>query len=533
MRRRRAAPRKAASVLLMLLGAVASSAHGADDTIVVGSKNFAESRFLGELFAQTIAAHTDLRVERRLGLAGTEFCFEALRTGAIDVYPEYTGTGWVTLLQREALADAAAVLAGVRTEFRRRFDLEWLAPLGFENSWELAVRREVAERHDLRTISDLAAVAGELRAGFGLEFVAREDGLEGLRRVYGLQPGSVRALQQTPQYQAARGGLIDVLDVYTTDGRLAAADLVLLDDDRGFFPPYQAAPLVNGASLRAHPELAGALSRLAGVLDVARMREYNRRLEEEHQALERVAADALRELGIAAADGEASGAAGTTAGRTVASEGLAAYMWRERSALARRTLEHLGLSAAALLLGAAVAIPLALWLDRRGGRVAETVVRLVGATQTVPSLALLGFLIPLLGVGVRPAIVALWIYAIFPMLRAATSGLRDADPAAALAATALGMTDGQVLRRVRLPLALPAIMAGVRTAAAITIGTATLAAFIGAGGLGEPIVAGLQLVDSRRILAGALPAALLALAVDWLLSRLERVLRPPGAGTAP
>jgi osmoprotectant transport system permease protein len=512
-----------AALAWVLAWALAASAHAADGSVVVGSKNFAESRFLGELFAQAIEAHTELRVERRLGLAGTEFCFEALRTGAIDVYPEYTGTGWVTLLGREATADEAGVLAGVRREFRERWDLEWLAPLGFENSWEIAVRREVAERHGLRTISELAAVAGSLRAGFGLEFVAREDGLEGLRRVYGLEPGSVRALQQTPQYQAAREGLIDVLDVYTTDGRLAAADLVLLEDDRGFFPPYEAAPLVNGATLRDHPELAAALGRLAGTLDVVRMRAYNRRLEEEHEALEVVAADALHDLG----QGEHGAAmAGSEAGGD--EEGFLAYMWRERGALLRRTLEHVGLSAAALLLGAAVALPLALWLDRRGGRVAETVVRLVGATQTVPSLALLGFLIPLLGVGVKPAIAALWIYAIFPMLRAATSGLRDADPAAAVAATALGMTEAQVLRRVRLPLALPVIMTGVRTAAAITIGTATLAAFIGAGGLGEPIVAGLQLVDTKRILSGAVPAALLALLVDWLLGRLERALRPPG-----
>ena len=491
---------------------------------MVGSKNFAESRFLGELFAQAIEAQTALRVERRLGLAGTEFCFEALRTGAIDVYPEYTGTGWVTLLGREAIADEAGVLAGVRREFRERWDLEWLAPLGFENSWEIAVRREVAERHGLRTISQLVAVAGDLRAGFGLEFVAREDGLEGLRRVYGLEPREVRALQQTPQYQAAREGLIDVLDVYTTDGRLARANLVLLEDDRGFFPPYQAAPLARGAALREHPELAVALSRLAGTLDVDRMREYNRRLEEAHEPLEQVARDALRELGLAA---DAPGASADSAARE-RREGFWEYLWRERRSLSARTLEHLALSSAALLLGAAVAIPLALWLDRRGGRATEAMVRVVGATQTVPSLALLGFLIPLLGVGVRPAIAALWIYAIFPMLRAAVSGLRDADPAAALAGTALGMTPGQVLRQVRLPLALPTIMTGVRTAAAITIGTATLAAFIGAGGLGEPIVAGLQLVDTRRILSGAVPAALLALGVDWLLGRLERALRPPG-----
>jgi osmoprotectant transport system permease protein len=219
------------------------------------------------------------------------------------------------------------------------------------------------------------------------------------------------------------------------------------------------------------------------------------------------------------------GESGRLAGRRRA--GLAAYLWDNRAALGRRTAEHLGLSAAALALGALVAIPLGLALERLR-RWAEPAIRAVELNQTVPSLALLAFMIPLLGVGAVPAMVALWIYALFPILRNTYSGVRDADPEATAAATALGMTPGQVLTRVRLPLAVPTILAGVRTAAVITVGTATLAAFIGAGGLGEPSVTGLQLADTRMILSGAVPAALLALAVDGALGVLERRLRPRG-----
>jgi osmoprotectant transport system permease protein len=152
----------------------------------------------------------------------------------------------------------------------------------------------------------------------------------------------------------------------------------------------------------------------------------------------------------------------------------------------------------------------------------------LGLTQTIPSLALLAFMIPFLGVGATPAVVALWIYSLFPIVRNTYTGVREADPRAVEAATALGMTPGQVLRQIRLPLAAPVLMAGVRTAAVITVGTATLAAFIGAGGLGEPIVTGLQLADSGMILSGAVPAAALALVVDGTLALVERALRPAG-----
>jgi osmoprotectant transport system permease protein len=249
------------------------------------------------------------------------------------------------------------------------------------------------------------------------------------------------------------------------------------------------------------------------------MRGLNLRTQEKGEPIERVAQDALEALGLVAAREV----------RAVSTRevGFFRYLWLQRGELSLRTAQHLGLTGVALLLGIAVALPLALFLERHRA-VAEAVIRGVGVSQTIPSIALLAFMIPLFGVGARPAIVALWIYSIFPILRSGYSGLRDASPDAVEAAGALGMTPGQVLRRVRLPLASPVILAGIRTSAVLTVGTATLAAFIGAGGLGVPMVAGLQLADPARILSGALPAAALALAVDAVLALVERTVRPRG-----
>ena len=505
-------------VLVLLAVCVCGSATGGE-RIVVGSKNFAENRLLAEMFARLLEARTELTVERRLNLAGTQVCFEALRTGSIDLYPEYTGTGLVTLLGESPRGDETDTLNRVRGEFLRRFDLRWLPPLGFENSYELAVPSELAQHHELRTISDLAAVAPDLRAGLGYEFIERDDGLPGLRETYGLRFREVRALQQALKYQAVAAREVDCLDVYTTDGRLLVYDLTVLEDDLGFFPPYQAAPLVRSSTLREHPEIGNTLSLLADALDETAMRGLNLRVQEKGEPIERVAQEALEDLGLVG-----SKSVDTVSTREVS---FFRYLWSQRRELGLRTVEHLGLTALALALGMLVAVPLGLLLERRRGA-AESVIRVVGVTQTIPSIALLAFMIPLLGVGPVPALMALWIYSIFPILRNTYTGVRDAPPDAVQAASALGMTDAQVLKRVRLPLAVPIILAGVRTSAVLTVGTATLAAFIGAGGLGVPIVAGLQLADTTRILSGALPAAALALIVDRILAGVEYLLRPRG-----
>ena len=493
----------------------------ASDTIVVGSKNFMESRLLAEMFAQLIEARTELTVTRRLGLAGTQVCFEALKTGGIDLYPEYTGTGLVTILGEPPMHDRVSVLNRVRSEFLHRWDIWWLAPLGFENSYALALRRDRAQTLGLRTISDLVRVAPHMKAGFGYEFIQREDGLAGLKKSYGLQFQEVIGMQQTLKYQATDTGKVDLLDVYTTDGRLAVYDFVVLKDDRHFFPPYEAAALVRGEILKRHPELGRVINLLTNAIDPTRLRELNLRIQEQGEPVPQVAHSALRALNLVA-ENHAQPVA-----TTESSDSILSYMWTKRSNLALRTGEHLGLSGLGLFLGILVAIPLGLALER-WRRGAEAIIRIIGMLQTIPSIALLAFMIPIFGVGALPAIMALWMYSLFPILRNTYSGLRDAAPNVVETGRALGMTEWQILRTIRLPLAAPTIMAGIRTSAIWTVGTATLAAFIGSGGLGVPIVAGLQLADVNLILSGALPATVLALSVDGLLGRVEQWARPRG-----
>lgn len=497
----------------------------ASDTIVVGSKNFMESRLLAEMFAQLIEARTELTVTRRLGLAGTQVCFEALKTGGIDLYPEYTGTGLVTILGEAPMEEPSAVLNRVRTEFLHRWNIWWLAPLGFDNSYALALRRDRAQALGLRTISDLVRLAPTLKAGFGYEFIKRPDGLPGLQQQYGLQFKEVVGMQQTLKYQATANGDVDLLDVYTTDGRLSVYDFLVLEDDRHFFPPYDATALVRGETLERHPELASVLSLLTNALTPERMRVWNLKVQEQGQPVTRVAREMLQDLHLLTDSPPLP-----TSSQQRGSQSLLSYMWNMRATLAFRTMEHLGLAGLGLLLGIVLAIPAGLMLERwRKG--AETMIRIVGMSQTIPSIALLAFMIPLFGVGTFPAIMALWIYSLFPILRNTYSGLRDAAPNVVETGRALGMTEWQILRCVRLPLAAPTIMAGIRTSAIWTLGTATLAAFIGAGGLGVPIVAGLQLADVNLILSGALPATILALLVDALLAQIEQAVKPRGLET--
>jgi len=503
-----------------LLAQAASPDGGA---IVVASKPFGESYVLAEMFAQLLEAR-GIQVQRRSGLGATEIVFGALRTGAVDVYPEYTGTGLLAILGATPPSDRTAAFREVSEVFRARWGVRWLPPLGFQNTYAIAVRPRTADSLGLHTLSDLARAAGRLTAGFSPDFIGRADGLEGLRRAYGLEPGSVRALYQAVKYQALAAGEVDVIDGYATDGQIARYDLVILRDDKGFFPPYDAAPLVGRRVAERRPDVVAALTELGGLLDEDTMRGLNRRLEVDGEDVALVAADALADLGLVAA-----APAPTTAVRGVAGSAgsLPRYLWSRRADTLHQTLRHLLLVALSLLAGVLVAVPLGISLER-APRGAEATIRAVGVLQTIPSIALLAFMLPVLGIGVLPAVVALFLYSLLPMVRNAYTGVRDADPRAVEAARALGMTDRQLLTQVRLPLAAPVIMAGIRTAAVIDVGTATLAAFIGAGGLGDPIVSGLALSDTRMILSGAIPAALLALAVDTSLSLAERVVAPRG-----
>ncbi|HWB43012.1 MAG TPA: glycine betaine ABC transporter substrate-binding protein [Gemmatimonadales bacterium] len=506
----------AASLLLLLAVQAAAPAR----PVVVASKPFGESYLLAEMFAQLLEAR-GIEVDRRPGLGATEIAFRAIRTGSADVYPEYTGTGLLAILGEQPATDPRQVFDRVSREFHRRWNARWLPPLGFENTYAIAVRRETAEQHGLAALSDLARVSASLRAGLTADFIGRADGLPGLTRAYGVRFAEVRALLPAVKYQALAAGEVDVIDGYSTDGLIARYDLVVLRDDQRFFPPYEAAALVSGALVERQPAAVAALTELSGRLNETAMRRLNRRLEVDREPVGRIAGDALAELGLIGRTPDAAVVERSDP------EGLTGYLWARRSALLGMTGRHLLLVALSLAAAIAVAVPAGLALERvpRG---AEAVVRGVGLLQTMPGIALLAFMIPLAGIGVLPAVIALFLYSLYPILRNTFTGVRDSAPDAVAAGRALGMTPRQILRHVRLPLAAPVIMAGIRTAAVINVGTTTLAAFIGAGGLGDPIAAGLALSDTRMILSGAIPAALLALGVDGLLGAVERRVSPGG-----
>lgn len=496
----------------------------AEETIVIGSKSFPENRLLGEIMAQLVEAHSQLRVERRVNLGGSTVVFSALRAGELDVYPEYTGTGWaVHLERRERASDPLRVYLRVADEFKRRYGLVWLKPFGFNNSYALAMDEARAKELGIRTISDLQRHEAQIRAGLSHEFLDRLDGYPGLAKRYGLDLGQLRGVEHGLAYEALRTRRIDVIDTWTTDGKLSRYHVRLLRDDRGFFPPYDCAPLASAAVLARHPELGPLLDRLAFRLDEQRMRALNAKVELEGASFARVAREFLRVEGLLSARAPGRAWKGARA------KGFLGFIWSHRAETADRVLEHLWLTLVAVSLAVFVAVPLGVFLARQR-RIAPPVLSAAGLIQTVPSLALLALMIPVpgLGLGARSAIAALFLYALLPIVRNTFTGIGEVDGALVEAARGIGLTERQILLRIQLPLAMRTIMAGIRTAAVISIGVATLAAFIGAGGLGDPIVTGLQLNDLNRILSGAIPAALLALITDFALGRAERKLVPRG-----
>lgn len=514
---------RAASLALFALLAASARAEGQDERVVVASKNFAESVVLGELMTQLLQARTDLEVEHRASLGGTLVVFEAQLAGEVDIYADYTGTAWAVVLEREQRsADPLRTFLEVQAAYRERYDVEWLSPFGFDNTYAMAVRDELAEERGLERLSDLARAGQDLRGAFSIEFTQREDGWPGLAEHYGIELGSVRAMEHGLAYQALASGEVDLIDAYATDGKLLEYDVTVLEDDLGFFPPYHAAPLVRRELLERHPQVAAALSELAFRLPDARMQALNLEVERGRRSAAEVANAFLLEEGLI-------GVGEVEIRRAASRDSFAAFMLGRTAETGRLTLEHLTLTGISVLLAALAAIPAGIVLARRD-LAARAALAVAGVLQTIPSLALLAFMIavPGLGLSVRSAIAALSLYALLPILRNTITGMRGVDPLLVDTARGLGLTEFQVWMRVQLPLALPTIMAGVRTAAVISVGIATLAAFIGAGGLGDPIVNGLYLNDTWLILAGALPAAVLALVVDRLLGLLERRITPVG-----
>lgn len=490
--------------LAWVLLAPASQA-AAKPAVAVGSKAFAESWILGEALRGLGQEAGEATVEHRSNLGSTDIVYAALKAGKVDVYPEYTGTIAEAILKSGSRPSVAEIRAALAKEGLGISD-----SLGFNDGYAIAVSQAAAERYGLRKLSDLARHP-ELRLAFTHEFLERKDGWPGLARYYRLAMPNVRGIQHELAYQAISGGQIDGMEIYTTDAQIARLHLQVLDDDGGFFPRYDAVLFYRLDLPQRAPRTFAAMQRLVGKIDEAAMIRANSRVILEHQSQQEAAAALLRE--VAGASAPAAGPEGPESA------------W---SSVLGDTATHLKLVAISLFAAALLGIPLGV-LAAQQRRLAAGVLGVTGVLQTIPSLALLAFLIPLLGqIGEVPALVALFLYSLLPIVRNTYTGLTTIPPNLQEAAEALGLSPSAQLFRVMLPLASPSIMAGLKTSAVINVGTATLAAFVGAGGLGEPILRGMQTLNNELILQGAVPAALLALGVQGLFELLDRIAIPKG-----
>jgi osmoprotectant transport system permease protein len=496
--------------LLRLLALLLAPALGlAQPAVNVGSKRFTESYILGEIVTQSVNRAGGASATHQQGLGNTAILYSALKSGSIHVYPEYTGTIAFELLGLTRVPELP--------ELNRELGKHGLAagvPLGFSNSYALAMLESRAEALGITRLSELARHP-QLSYALSQEFLNRKDGWPALREAYRLQSAAVRGLDHGLAYEVLASGQVDVMDSYSTDAKIKRYRLRVLQDDRVFFPAYDAVLLYRQDFPEKFPQAWKALQELQGKITAEQMIALNAAAELSAIPFSLVARDYL--------DGRnsAQGRGMPRETRSFAKLLFGPDFWR-------LTMEHLLLVFASLALGVAAGVPLGIWAQRVASARAW-ILGTVGVLQTVPSLALLAFLIAALDrIGTLPAIAALFLYSLLPIVRNTETGLAGVPRSLKDSASALGLREGARLRFIELPLAARTILAGIKTSAVINVGTATIAAFIGAGGYGERIVAGLAVNDHALLLAGAVPAAMMALAVQWAFDALDRLLIPPG-----
>ncbi|MEO5968946.1 MAG: glycine betaine ABC transporter substrate-binding protein [Bdellovibrionia bacterium] len=483
---------------LSLLGYSVSA--GNPVPITVGSKAFTEGYLLGELVAQTIENSSSSKVARRFGMGGTGVLFEALRNGSIDLYPEYTGTIAEAILKDSSLQSISQIREALKSS-----DLIILDIFKFNNSYGLAVRRAYANKHHLKQISDLIPLAKEIRGGFSSEFMSRPDCYPGLVLNYGLDfAGNVRSMEHSLTYEALAKKEIDLTDIYTTDGKIRKLDLVVLKDDRHFFREYRAVLFAKQQFIDEHAEAMRALSDLGNRLDEATMTRLNAEVDVDKREFSSVVLDFISKKHIT---------------------NLKAPSVLHRVLV--RTHEHLWLVGVSLFFSILVGFPLGI-IAYENRILEQAIILFSSIVQTIPSLALLCFLIPLFGIGDKPAMVAIFLYGLLPIVINTFVGFKTLDPKLIEVARALGLNRWERLVRIEIPLASQNILVGIKSSAIIGIGTSTLAALIGSGGYGVPIITGLAMNDMEIVLTGAIPATIMALLAHILFEMLSRVLVPRG-----
>ena len=506
--------------LALLLAFVALAAPAvAQETprVRIGSKAFTESVVLGEI-ARLMAEHAGADAHHQRELGGSPILFTALESGEIDVYPEYTGT-----LRLELLADLNLQSDDELEASLAERGIGMIGPLGFNNTYAIGLTRERAAELGVRTISDLRDHPN-LAFGFNHEFLVRRDGWPALKAAYNLPQTNVRGVEHEVAYRGLVAGQLDAMELYSTDAEIEQYGLTVLDDDRGFFPQYDAVLLYRLDLEERAPRVVEALRQLTGSLNEQRMSELNLLAKVGRPPGGNPDAPPVRMQESAVAAEFVSSAFGfdTDGG---GSSGLPARLWQT-------TKGHLLLVGFSMAFAMIIGLPLGVVAAKFRTLGAGTLT-IVGIVQTIPSLALLALLVgvPGLGLGDDTAIVALTAYSLLPIVRNTHAGLTAVRGDLIESAHALGLSSSETLIHVELPLAAGAIAAGVKTAAVINIGTATLGSLVGAGGYGVPIITGLRIggpAGFELILEGVIPAALLAIAAQAVLGGVERLLVPRG-----
>jgi osmoprotectant transport system permease protein len=492
------------SLSIFVAHSSSSPVYAASPEVKIGSKTFTESVILGDVVALLVQNAGAVPIHRQ-GLGGTRLLWNALVRGDIDIYPEYTGTISEEILARKRISGDDAIrkaLAG--------YGIRMTASLGFNNNYALGMKKEIAGKLGIFKVSQLRRHA-ELVFGFSNEFMDRSDGWPGLRSLYGLPQKNVFGMDHDLAYRGLESGSIHVTDLYSTDAEIDYYHLLTLEDDLHYFPVYTAVVLYRADLVERAPEVAAALSKLEGRISGPDMIRMNGLAKIRKVSEATVAAEFLSQHFSLK-----SGAR---------HESMTERVWRH-------TKEHLYLVSVSLLTAVLISIPLGIIAEKKS-RLGQIILGVVGIVQTIPSLALLVFMIPLLGIGGPPAMVALFLYSLLPIVRNTYTGLRDIPPSLRESAEALGLSPAAKLRLVELPMASREILAGIKISAVINVGTATLGALVGAGGYGQPILTGIRLDDVGLILQGAVPAALLALLVQGVFELLELVVVPKGLRLKP
>ena len=465
----------------------------------VGSKKFTESVILGEIATQ-LARLRNSKIIHLREFGGTRILWSALLKGDIDIYPEYTGTLKEEILTGKDISDDENLKKALN-----EMNIGMSKSLGFNDTYAIGMKKSLATKLNIKTISDLKNHP-ELRFGFSNEFIDRKDGWHGLRNKYNLLQTDVRGLDHDLAYRGLTNGSIDVIDFYSTDAEIEYYNLQVLKDDLHYFPEYKAVFVYRMELESKSPSTLKSILRLEGNIPESTMIKMNAEVKINKTPETVIASQFINKKFNIKTNYEI--------------DTFIQRIWLY-------TKEHLFLVLVSLSSAIIISIPLGI-AAYKNQKFANIILGITGIIQTIPSLALLVFMIPLLGIGSWPAIAALFLYSLLPVVRNTYSGLMDIPVQIKESAEALGIPSSAKLRLVELPMASRSILAGIKTSAVINVGTATLGALIGAGGYGQPILTGIRLDDVSLILEGAVPAAVLALLVQGLFDLIEMFLVPKG-----